>query len=180
MTTLSTPGIPRPPRPGTISSGCEKPPTRTGSQVIQQTPRFISQQIFIDQNVGPKVTKDLSRPVVKRRKVDTDQRAGDQPPGGVPYEGGPGAFEQQVVPATSEPVKLKPQTEASFAAPEEDEIIKTAFPVRLRRVQYSKRNVSSTTTKIVRKEEVSDKPYNLEIPTIAPQYGNHGRSPGGG
>lgn len=179
MTTLSTPGIQRPP-PRTIGSGGGRPPTRTVSQVIQQTPRSIPQQVFIDQSVGARSVRNLSSPVAKRRKLDTDQGVGDQFSAGDVQERSLGAFGQQAVPTIAQPVKPKAHAEPSFAVSEDNEAAKTPFPLRLGSIQYRKHNVIGRNPKAVRKEEVQNKPYNLEIPKIAPQYWNQGTSPGVG
>ena len=178
MTTLSTPSIQRPP-PRTISSSDGRPSTRPVSQLIQQIPRSIPQQVLVDQSVGVHSANNLSRPVAKRRKLDTiDQRSGDRSSRGALLERSPGACGQQAASLVAQPVRPKAHTETSFLASEDDEVVKVPFPIRFGSIPHRKLDITGRNPEIVRKEEVQDKPYNLEIPKIAPQYGNHGKSPG--
>ena len=119
--------------------------------------------------------------MAKRRKLDTDQRVGDRVSGGALHERSLGTLGQLAVPTIVQPLKPKVEAETSFTAASEDgQAAKTPFPTRLGSVQYRKQNATGRNPKTVRNEEVLDKPYNLEIPKIAPQYGDHGKFPGVG
>ncbi|MCJ1245835.1 RNA polymerase II mediator complex subunit [Trapelia coarctata] len=171
MTSLPHAGNHRPPL-RTASSGISRPPAQALSQSFNPPPRSVPQHVLADRNAAT-TPHNASEPPSKRQKLDPGYVSTVSPiqlqQG---YERPPSPPRQTAHPPTTISIKPIPATSSSSTT-----IISQvpSFPIRPKDLARSKGGVCPVLSKATSRESVQARPYQLEVPKTAPQYG--GKSP---
>ena len=174
MTSTSATGIQRPPI-RTVDSG-RAPGHYSASQITQQPPRSIPRQSSIDHIPELLSSGDSSRPTSKRQKVESTQDAVRTIDLTLP-ESTPGSSGRSIKQTTLSDAKPRDSVrgpESNAVKTEVRERPRPPFPQALGRVNGGIGRKAGGSLKAIVKEEVQARPYSLEIPKSAPQYGDNG------
>lgn len=168
MTSLPHAGNHRPPL-RTVSSGILRPPPQVSSQSFNPPPRSVPQHTIAERNSGA-ISHNASEPPSKRQKLDLGHTSTSSPLNPQQsYERPPSPFRQSPYPPPTnsiEPIQAdcSPSATTTSQAP--------CFPIRPKDLARWKASVWPIQSKATPKESVQARPYQLEIPKIAPQYGD--------
>ena len=167
MTSLPHAGNHRPPFRA-VSSGVSRPPSQVLSQSFNPPPRSVPQHASADRNPGA-TSYNAPEPPNKRQKLDLGYASTASPielQHG--YERPPSPAGQAPQPPTT--INIKPvQATASSSTAIPSQV--PCFPTRPKKLARLKAGVSPVQSKATPKESVQARPYQLEVPKHAPQYG---------
>ena len=178
MTSTSAPRIQRPPI-RTVTSGISRAPGHPSSHISPQQPRSIPHQLSIDLIPELASFRDSSKPVVKRQKLDSSQDT-TQTIDLTISESTPepsGQLSRQITLNDANPTDPIKGPEISAVRAGVQEKPTPPFPQALGKISNGIGRKDSGSLKIAVREEVQARPYSLEIPKIAPQYGDNGICP---
>jgi mediator of RNA polymerase II transcription subunit 12 len=168
MTSLSYAGNNRQPL-GNASSGISRPLSQVPTQSFTPPPRSVSQRPLADHNSAA-FSHNASEPPSKRQKLDLGQAFTlDLVQLQQGHENPPGPLRRPPQTPITKNDKLAQAASSSFAA---KGLQVPCFPTRPKDLARWKAGVCPVQLNAVPKEPVQARPYQLEVPKIAPQYGD--------
>ena len=179
MTSLSSASIQKP-SARTLSSGVPGPHGRVKSQTLQHPPRSVPHQILIDLTGAASSSRDSAEPLIKRQKVNGGQAytttcLGTRAPEDVDRNAGQVWRSALTKDAAAEPNggAINIPATSGFTAGHDTNNAIPPFPARPLKHVRANRNQSNgprAPGKPTSRGDVLVKPYQLEVPAIAPHY----------
>lgn len=166
MTSLPHAGNQRPPL-RTGSSGISRLPSQVPSQSVNPPPRSVPQHALADRNPGA-ISHNASEPPSKRQKLDLGYASTASPiQSQHGYDRPPSPTRQTPHPPTA--INIQPVQATSSSTTTINPHV-PCFPIRPKGLARWKA-VCPVQSKATPKESVQARPYQLEVPKPAPQYG---------